>query len=376
MLPLKNKHNQRYMKLFRTLLLAAAATLLSSCATQKQTFSYMPKFPSSRTAAFEPVGDPIRQISSRIKRLDTYGPYFVVISAAQRGENSLHLYDRDSGHLVLEAIPWGDGAGEVESNFTYSLDSGSGLLEYSDFRTGKILSVQLDSLADMGTAAIRERPYGKTEPDLTIAPTRFGRLVSVEDFSEDGIPAIILVDRKGRERARTEGYNFLPEDSEKGRSNFTGSCKVSPDGRRFAIVYRLGGIMEIYSIRPHKLKLKHIYSFIESPDSLYSTGSYSYHKDDIFGFGDVYAGESRIYAVFDGETNRLIYMEESMLGDPQQYPAYSNIAVFDWKGTPLELIRTGTRIENIHVDERDHRLYALYYDDNGDLRIGTLNLEP
>ena len=92
--------------------------------------------------------------------------------------------------------------------------------------------------------------------------------------------------------------------------------------------------------------------------------------------GDVYAGESRIYAVFDGETNRLIYMEESLLGDPQQYPAYSNIAVFDWKGTPLELIRTGTRIENIHVDERDHRLYALYYDDNGDLRIGTLSLEP
>ena len=366
------------MKLFRTLLLAAGVALLPSCASQKQAFSYMPRFQSSRTAEFEPVGGPIKQ-NFMIRRLDTYGPYFVVISAANRGENSLQLYDRDGGRLVLEAIPWGDGGdgvGEVESNFTYSLDPGSGLLEYSDFRTGKILSVQLDSLADMGTAAIRERPYGKTGPDLTIAPTRFGRLVSVEDFREDGIPAIILVDRKGRERARTEGYNFLPEDSKKSRSQFTESCTVSPDGRRFAVVYGLGGIMEIYSVRPHRLKLKHIYSFIESPDSLYSTGSYSYHKDDIFGFGDVYAGESRIYAVFDGETNRLIYMEESMLGDPQQYPAYSNIAVFDWKGTPLELIRTGTRIENIHVDERDHRLYALYYDDNGDLRIGTLNLEP
>ena len=363
------------MKLFRTLLLAAAATLLSSCATQKQTFSYMPKFPSSRTAAFEPVGGQIKQ-NFMIRRLDTYGPYFVVISAANRGENSLQLYDRDGSGLVLEAIPWGDSFGEVESNFTYSLDPGSGLLEYSDFRTGKTLSVQLDSLVTMGTAAIRERPYGKTEPDLTIAPTRFGRLVSVEDSSEDGRPAIILTGRNGRERARTEGYHFLSGDSEKSRSNFTGSCKVSPDGRRFAVVYGLGGIMEIYSIRPHKLKLEHIYSFIESPDSHYSTASYSYYKDDIFGFGDVYAGESRIYAVFDGETNRLIYMEESMLGDPQQYPAYSNIAIFDWKGTPLELIRTGTRIENIHVDERQHRLYALYYDDNGDLRIGTLNLEP
>ena len=142
------------MKLFRTLLLAAAATLLSSCATQKQAFSYMPRFQSSRTAAFEPVGGPIKQ-NFMIKKLDTYGPYFVVISAANRGENSLQLYDRDSGSLVLEAIPWGDGAGEVESNFTYSLDSGSGLLEYSDFRTGKILSVQLDSLADMGTVRNR-----------------------------------------------------------------------------------------------------------------------------------------------------------------------------------------------------------------------------
>ena len=129
-------------------------------------------------------------------------------------------------------------------------------------------------------------------------------------------------------------------------------------------------------IRPHKLKLKHIYSFIESPDSLYSTYIDSYDKDDIFGFGDIYASDNRIYSVFDGEINRLIYMEESMLGDPQQYPAFPNIAVFDWKGAPQELIRTGTRIENIHVDERDHRLYALYYDDNGDLRIGTLNLEP
>lgn len=363
------------MKLFRTLLLAAGVALLPSCASQKQAFSYIPRFQSSRTAEFEPVGGPIKQ-NFMIGRLDTYGPYFAVISAAKRGENSLQLYDRDGSGLVLEAIPWGDSFGEVESNFTYSLDPGSGLLEYSDFRTGKTLSVQLDSLVTMGTAAIRERPYGKTEPDLTIAPTRFGRLVSVEDSSEDGRPAIILTGRNGRERARTEGYHFLSGDSEKSRSNFTGSCKVSPDGRRFAVVYGLGGIMEIYSIRPHKLMLEHIYSFIESPDSLYSTASYSYYKDDIFGFGDVYAGESRIYAVFDGETNRLIYMEESMLGDPQQYPAYSNIAIFDWKGTPLELIRTGTRIENIHVDERQHRLYALYYDGNGDLRIGTLNLEP
>lgn len=364
------------MKLFRTLLLAAGAVaLLPSCATQKQAFSYMPRFQSSRTAAFEPVGGPIKQ-NFMIKRLDTYGPYFVVISAANRGENSLQLYDRDGGHLVMEAIPWGDAFGEVESNFTYSLDPGSGLLEYSDFRTGKTLSVQLDSLVIMGTAAIMERPYDKTGPDLTIAPTRFGRLVSVEDSSDDGRPAIILTDRKGRERARTEGYHFLSGDSERSRSNFTGRCKVSPDRRRFAVEYGPGGIMEIYSIRPHRLKLEHIYSFIESPDSLYSTAPYSYHKDDIFGFGDIYAGDDRIYAVFDGETNRLIYMEESMLGDPQKYPAYPNIAVFDWKGTPLELIRTSTRIENIHVDERQHRLYALYYDDNGDLRIGTLNLEP
>ena len=372
---MENRHNRQHMKLFRTLLLAAGVALLPSCASQKQAFSYIPRFQSSRTAEFEPVGGPIKQ-NFMIGRLDTYGPYFVVISAAQRGENNLHLYDRDSGHLVLEAIPWGDAFGEVESNFTYSFDSGSGLLEYSDFRTGKILSVQLDSLAVMGTAAIRERPYGKTEPDLTIAPTRFGRLVSVEDFSEDGRPAIILTDRKGRERARTEGYHFLSEDSVRSRSLFTGSCTVSPDGRRFAAIYSRGGIMEIYSIRPDRLKLKHIYSFIESPDSLYSAGPYSYHKDDIFGFGDVYADDDRIYAVFDGETNRLIYIEESMLGDPEQYPAYSNIAVFDWKGTPLEIIRTGTRIEQIHVYERQKRLYALYYDGNGDLRIGTLNLEP
>lgn len=156
------------MKLFRTLLLAAGIALLPSCASQKQAFSYMPRFQSSRTAEFEPVGGPIKQ-KFMIRSLDTYGLYFVVISAANRGENSLQLYDRDSGRLVLEAIPWGDGAGEVESNFTYSLDPGSGLLEYSDFRTGKILSVQLDSLVTMGTAAIRERPYGKTGPDLTIA---------------------------------------------------------------------------------------------------------------------------------------------------------------------------------------------------------------
>ena len=185
------------MKLFRTLLLAAGVALLPSCASQKQAFSYMPRFQSSRTAEFEPVGGPIKQ-NFMIRRLDP----------------------------------------------------GSGLLEYSDFRTGKILSVQLDSLADMGTAAIRERPYGKTGPDLTIAPTRFGRLVSVEDFGEDRRPAIILTGRKGRERARTEGYHFLSGDSEKSRSNFTGSCKVSPDGRRFAVVYGLGGIMEIYSVRP------------------------------------------------------------------------------------------------------------------------------
>ena len=82
------------------------------------------------------------------------------------------------------------------------------------------------------------------------------------------------------------------------------------------------------------------------------------------GFQDIYAGNERIYTAYDG-INIIKFM-------PEDHPLFTRIAVFDWEGRPLELIKTGLSINRLCCDETEGTVYAIVTDTDGRLRLGRL----
>ena len=72
------------------------------------------------------------------------------------------------------------------------------------------------------------------------------------------------------------------------------------------------------------------------------------------------ATDDAIYAAYGGES------------DFKSRTGCRNIAVFDWNGNPLKLIRTGHRIERLCLDSEENTLYAMIQDSEGRSYIGRI----
>ena len=80
----------------------------------------------------------------------------------------------------------------------------------------------------------------------------------------------------------------------------------------------------------------------------------------IASFCDLYATDEVLLAAYGGET--------------EFGTGINNIAIFDWKGNPLKLIRTDHRIERLCLDSEGNALYAVVHDSEGRPFIGRIRL--
>ena len=364
-----------------TRLLTASAVLcmlLSSCAVSRSAYTHISGFPEERTAEFREIGEITDRDYSFTRLFTAWGPYFVIVTPADRNSASLHIYDRSDGKPVAKALPWGDGKGEIESNWTLHFDTASGTLSCSDFRTERTLTLQIDSLIMIGDAAIREKPYHeKIVPLDGSFRTRFGTIVfnDSETPGPDGkyAPRISLLDDSGKVRARIDSVSFLNAENrwKPQFSNYTAA--LSPNERKLAL-HMYGGILDIYSVGRNSLRHVRTSGHASDPDSLYSSDMSEHHPDDIFFLNRIDATRRRIYGIFDGKTDRLDNINDIFAGG-DGISDFSRIAVYDWKGRPLELIHIGSnRINAIHADEKAGVLYAIFWKD-GKQYFGELKLD-
>lgn len=355
---------------------AAICLMLSSCAVSKNNYCHISGFPVEREAEFEKIGEICGKRYNFVREFTAYGPYFVLVTPVGSNSPSLHIYDRSDGHLVLEALPWGDGKGEVKSNWTYNFDNRTGVLSCSDFRTGRTLTMQLDSLINSGLDAVHEKPYHQDQPPINGSfQTRFGMIVFDQGSdSEDGgkhSPILELIEESGRITAKIDSLAFLNDENRWKPQIASYTAALSPNERKLALEMR-GGILDIYSVG--RSRLKHICTsgHIAEPDSLYSRELSEYCMEDICILGRIYATDRRIYGTYDGATNRMDVIDSMFSGGPDPSDL-SRIAVYNWKGKPLELISTGREISTLYIDNKDRILYAIYWE-NGKQYFGQIRL--
>ena len=135
---------------------------------------------------------------------------------------------------------------------------------------------------------------------------------------------------------------------------------VSPDEEKFVITSTLGGILEIFSMKDGELSNIATKYFIEPDFSI--EGNFYNYDNLIYSFCDLCATDDAIYAAYGGES------------DFKSSTGCHNIAIFDWNGNPLKLIRTGHRIERLCLDNEENTLYAMIQDSEGRPYIGRIRL--
>lgn len=348
------------MKVCMTSIAAAAAMLLSvSCSDSKYR---APEFPVEREGCWEIISGEL--YFNLVNDIFEYDTCLVVPSYDLKTHNTQHIYSRNSGEKIYTGIHSGRGYGETIRG--YSMASlKDGILSYVAMETGTVLSVPIESLLDTATGPdFRTVVFDVPGWCEYVVPMDDGYfyVTNVGYLSDDTVSRFIM-EKDGRVTAE---LNYFPiEDKAKSFTmyNFS-SYAVSPDRTKFVIGTPFGAIMEIYSLDStveHKVT-----KFFYEPDFEVTFGSYDYTKGTVLGFHDIYVTDDRIYGVYDGERNPYYAGEERLVD--------RNIAVFDWEGNPLELIRTDYGIDRICYSERENAVYGAVRDIDDVMYLARLDL--
>ena len=136
--------------------------------------------------------------------------------------------------------------------------------------------------------------------------------------------------------------------------------ELSPKGDKMVVCSHWCGILETFEIGAD-FKLLSTSYFAEPKYSGGKNGEGMTLADDlVWVFNDIYATDSQLYCAYDGESRAL-----------KKRDLYNKIAVFDWKGHPINEIITDKRIEQICLDQ-DGKFFALVENDLGESFLAKL----
>ena len=80
--------------------------LLSSCAVSRNAYTHISGFPEEKTAEFREIGEITDRNYSFTRLFTAWGPYFIVVTPADRNSASLHIYDKSDGKPVGTPAAW------------------------------------------------------------------------------------------------------------------------------------------------------------------------------------------------------------------------------------------------------------------------------
>lgn len=83
--------------------------------------------------------------------------------------------------------------------------------------------------------------------------------------------------------------------------------------------------------------------------------------ETVFAFSDIFVTDSLLYCGYDGESTQ----------GADRGTWFTKVAVFDWEGNPLKVIKTDKRIEQIAIDD-DGRIFALISTRSGEVYLAML----
>lgn len=344
---------------------AAAAMLLSvSCSGPKYR---APEFLVEREGRWEIVSD---ELYVQVSDIWEYDSLLVVPSYDRQTKHELGIYSKNTGRLIYSGINYGNGPGESLSGYrNTSLDDG--VLSYYDFEKEKVLCVNIDPLM-RGLYAYREQDLeipAETRAMLNAGDNKILYMSNRSEYADTSSKRFTLQEISTGRTVYTYDYFPIEDDAVRYRLyNFTYSLAMSPDKSRFAVGTLWGAVLETYGIDVDSISRLYTGYFAEPEfDAVHL--SLAENERTVLGFRDLYAENDRLYAVYNAE---LISSAEAERGSNL---VFNDIAVFDWEGNPLELIRTEYNIDHICYSERDNAVYASVLDYDGIMYLARLDMD-
>lgn len=344
----------------------------AGCAWDEGQYSEL-KFKERHSGKFEPITEELTGINA-VSDIFPYQDYVIVVAFDAIDQTFVTVFDKDSGETVAKSVRYGRGPNEILMPTHSYFDRERGVIGFYDQMLGKDISFKIEDI-------IAGKPNGH-EKDATnnnihsVAGTRDGMRVEMKMppfFKREGSPAVRLelIDSSGNVLADYDSWPEIDTDEQKYVMYQQPRMDISPDNRRMVIAPSYAGILEILSIEDEKIK-DGVTRYYSKPDFNVNPKSISieYNNGTMIFANDVYATDKYIYCAFDGET-RLLNIGKDGSGKSL---LVKNIAIFDWKGRELELIRTSDGIQRICVDD-DNVLYAMVEDSLHRVCLARLNLK-
>ena len=341
--------------LLKGVLLLSLVAVFPGCKGDRPGVYSPPKFRETVEEEFEIVSDEIFGVNA-IPDMVVYGSKVIVCALNQEDGTIMHIYDKESGEPLMHTLNYGRGPKELlfDANISFLQDSGT--MVFFDIIASKRLDIDVDGLMEHGLDAVEEVYWPSRLWNLRNIALENGSLhtynISYLQRDTSSVERIELCDRNGN---IISTYNEFPV--------------IDDDRKRFmmynneiiaVITSTLGGILEIFSMKDGELSNIATKYFIEPDFSI--EGNFYNYDNLIYSFCDLCATDDAIYAAYGGES------------DFKSSTGCHNIAIFDWNGNPLKLIRTGHRIERLCLDNEENTLYAMIQDSEGRPYIGRIRL--
>lgn len=349
----------KYSSIFITA--AVAVTVAVGCGGEYKP----PTFKDVEEVKFSAIAyEPLWNWASKIIRVDD----LLVVSGYQRDsvETFLHVFDT-AGSKIADYIRYGRGPDELAFP-PFSLHSEESSIFFYDY--GQKLDYEL-ILEDHGKRASINSRYVQAEDPGSLYENfriennylRYHTVSPQEDPAE--IPRLTVEDADGN---ILSAIYTSPFDGEDPMVKFSlgaqcYSLALSPDKKHFVMTYGDGGVIEIFSVSDDSIKEDYLRRYFQPKFTV--KGYDVLPKDDaVRGFGRPCATDSYILIPFDG----------SKYGEKEEL-IYSDIAVFDWKGRPVKLLKTDYSVGPITYSESEGVIYSVIRDKFRKAYIGKLKID-
>ncbi len=335
----------------------------SSC--QEESIRYqIPEFQEVKMTEFDIISDELTSLNL-IYDVAIYKSYIIVTSVSINDRKVVHIYDKNTGKLLLDAINMGRGPKELLYPRMSEFDEATGTHRFYDSQKSVVLSYQVDSILKNGLSAVNESPF-----ESSIANTHMldlgDAILKINNVSylwRDTTTIKRMEILKKEDDLVVSDWNEYPyydDDRKRFFAYNEDKLALSPDKTRLAVATSWGGVLELYELKSERLK--HISTgYYISPDfKIADNGMYAeYGENTLDSFNDLYATDDKIYGAFGGKVRLYQYLRNQ---SEQKSPLFSDLVVFDWSGKPLQRIHTGHRIERLCID--DNVVYAVIKDSN------------
>ena len=344
--------------LLKGAMLLSLVAVFPGCKDDRPGVYSPPKFKETVEEEFEIVSDEIFGVNS-ISDMVVYGSKIIVCASNLEDGTILHIYDKESGEPLMHTLNSGRGPKELIYPGNMSFNEDSGTMVFFDIIASKRLDIDMDGLMEHGLDAVEEVYWPSRLWNLRNIALENGSLhtynISYLQRDTSSVERIELCDRNGNIISTYNEFPVINDDRKRFMMYNNEIIAVSPDEEKFVITSSLGGILETFSMKGGELSNMATKYFIEPDFTL--EGDYS---NLIASFCDLYATDEVLFAAYGGET--------------EFGTGINNIAIFDWNGNPLKLIRTGHRIERLCLDSEENTLYAMIQDSEGKPYIGRIRL--